>query len=383
MGRGLGGIALLIVGCQAPGEREPQPEEVPRCATDLGAALDPLTVPGLSAGLVANGELACTAVAGEADAKRHVPVTQDTIFIWASVSKTLVATAIGILHDDGRLGLDDDIDQHLSFSTRNPNCPSTPITIRHLLTHTSSIVDNEPLYDDLYTVGDSPIALSDLAEGYVVPGGDYYHEGRNFLDACPGETNEYSNIAVGGVLAHVVEAVSGQDFEDFCRDRIFAPLGMDDASFRLDNLPSEQIARPHFGRKRGKFEPIEHVGFPTYPDGLLRTSVPSLAHFLAMMTNGGEYQGTRILAASTIEEMLRRQTPDLDGAQGLIWYYDFDDALVGHDGSDDGAASLMFYDPTTGAGALLVGNGEWYERSKATNEANALLRTLVDEAGTW
>jgi hypothetical protein len=122
------------------------------------------------------------------------------------------------------------------------------------------------------------------------------------------------------------------------------------------------------------------VGFPTYPDGLLRTSVPHLARFLATMAGGGEYHGTRILAASTIEEMMRRQIPDLDPAQGLIWYYDFDDALIGHDGSDDGSASLMFFDPATGAGALLVGNGEWYERESATGEANALLRVLIDEA---
>ena len=79
--------------------------------------------------------------------------------------------------------------------------------------------------------------------------------------------------------------------------------------------------------------------------------------------------------------MRRVQIPDLDDTQALIWYYDdFGDRadLLGHDGDDPGTSALMFFDPETGDGALLVANGIWVQA-----EANALLGALVAEAASY
>jgi CubicO group peptidase (beta-lactamase class C family) len=355
-------------------------EAVPTCSTDLQGELDRLGVPGLSAGIIANGRLVCAAVAGVADIEQGRPVTVDTAFQWASVSKTVVATAIMILVEEGQLELDDDVSAHLPYDVRNPSCPDDPITFRQLLTHTSSIIDNEEVYDASYTLGDFPIPLGEWIEEYVAPGGDYYDADQNFDTGCPGTYNEYSNIAVGGVVGHLVEEISGQEFDDFCRARIFEPLGMTETSFHLANLDVSNVA-VEYEAVGGNFSRIGHVGYATYPDGLLRTSVPHLARFLVMMAEGGIYDGQRILSEQSTEEMARLQIPNLDATQGLIWYYDFDGELLGHDGEDDGASSLMFFDPTDGTGALLVGNAIWWDNGE--EESLALFEALMDEAETY
>jgi CubicO group peptidase (beta-lactamase class C family) len=357
--------------------RDETVDAIPMCSTDLEAELEPLRVPGLAAGVVADGRVACTAVAGMANIEEARPVAPDTVFAWASVSKTVTGTAALVLLDEGRLDLDDDIDAYLPFSTRNPNCPDDPITFRQLLTHSSSIVDNDAIYSASYTTGDSPIPLGDFVRDYVTPGTESYDADANFARRCPGEIVRYSNVAVG-LLGHAIEQIAGMPFDRFCRERIFSPLGMDETSFHLASLPVDDVAMPYDGHT--SFTPVGHVGFPTYPDGLLRTSAPHLARFLAMTAELGEYEGTRILAEETAREIQRLQIPDLDDTQGLVWYYDFDDTLLGHDGEDPGTSSLMYFDPVDGAGVVLVANGDWYRNDGDSPEAYDLLQTLLDEA---
>jgi len=303
------------------------------------------------------------------------PVATDTVFQWASVSKTIVATAVMLLIEEGKLGLDDDVGDHLPFPVRNPECPDAPITVRQLMTHTSSIIDNESVYDASYTAGDSPVALGDFVRDYLTPSGALYDAEENYDVECPGGYNEYSNIAAGGVLGHLVEQVSGQEFNAFCRERIFDPLGMTETSFRLAELDVGNVAVP-YEAQAGEFVALEHPGYATYPDGLLRTSAPHLARFLAMVAEGGIYDGQRILSETSVALMGELQIPELDETQGLLWYYDFD-GLLGHDGEDDGYASLMFFDPSDGSGAVLVGNATWWDSEAAALD---LFERLIAEA---
>ncbi len=278
-----------------------------------------------------------------------------------------------ILFDEGRLDLDGDVNTALPFSARNPNCPSRPITFRHLLTHTSSIVDAE-FYDDYFEIGDSKIDLGEFVGGYVTPGSRSYDADKNFVSECPGEYSDYSNIAVG-LLGHAIERIAGMPFDEFCRERIFEPLGMSEASFHLSDLKVDNIAIPYEGETA-----VGHIGYPTFPDGLLRTSVPQLARLLAMMAELGEYGGRRLLAESTAIEMRRVQFPALDTTQGLLWYYEAGDTLIGHDGEDPGTSAFIFFNPDTGDGVLLVANGDWYADDEDATLAYALVGKLFEEA---
>jgi CubicO group peptidase (beta-lactamase class C family) len=377
-------LALLAACAPASGDDRPQPDgddsAVPTCETAVGDQLARLRVPGLSVGLLRNGQLACTAVAGDANIEEGRAVTPATLFAWASVSKSITAVAAMVLVDDGELDLDADIDTYLPFSTRNPGCPDTAITVRQLLTHTSSIFDSD-VYDDSYVLGDSPIALGDFVRGYVVEDGAYY-DADNFDAGCPGTVNEYSNVGAG-LLGHVIETVAGIPFDQFCDERIFTPLGMTRSSFHLANLDESTVAMPYDFAAPSTFTAHGHIGFPTFPDGLLRTSVPQMARLLGMMAGGGALGGTRVLAEATVEEMRRRQIPALDDSQGLIWFYDDlggKPDMFGHDGDDPGTSSQIFYDPASGDGVIVVANGSWWDADDEQPEATALFSLLMTEA---
>ena len=349
---------------------------VTTCSTDAAAALSALGVPGVSIGIVKDGRLACTGVAGMADIEQARPVAPDTVFAWASVSKTITATAAMILVDDGAIGLDDEINDHLPFTVDNPHCPESAITLRQLLTHTSSVIDG-PAYDASYTVGDPEVSLGDFLQGYLVPGGAAYSASDNYDYDCAGTYTEYSNVAVG-LLGHVVEVVAGVPFDQFCRERIFTRLGMSETSFHLAGVTLDNVAMP-YNVEGGELVANGHVGFPTFPDGSLRTSVTHLARFLAMSAELGVYNGERIVTEASAQAMREIQNAELDDAQSLIWYYDHD-GLLGHNGSDPGTSSDMFFDPSSGAGVLIVANGDWYGEQDDAAAVDQLLADLFSEA---
>lgn len=368
---------------------------VPVCATDLAPWLAKLNVPGISAGIVKNGKLACTAVAGMANIEEKRPVTPDTLFCIASISKTITATAVMQSVENGKLSLDDDVGKYLPFQVTVPGCSSSKVTVRELLAHTSSIADNPTLincpgdckYGDAITGtvqrgGDSPIPLATLVPGYVTPGGAYYDAKANFLTSCPGKTSSYSNmgIVLAGYLAQVVEHDS---LEKVTKDRIFAPLGMKETSWKLSEIDPSHLAMPYDWTKSGGFTPFGQFGEPDWPDGMLRTSVPELARFLLMFMQLGVYGGQRLLSEATVKEMQRVQAPDLDEDQGLVWAYDDFGSrthVMGHAGSDNGVSANMYFDPADGAGVIVMSNGMWESTTEASDEADNLMEALFDES---
>jgi CubicO group peptidase (beta-lactamase class C family) len=317
-------------------------------------------VPGLAVCLIKHSRILGAEGFGAAHIADRRVVTAETIFMLASVSKTVTATSLMQLYDAGRFALDDDIDGFLPFSVRNPNAPDVPITFRQLLTHTSSLADNWDVLNRYYVLGDSPIPLGAFVRDYFVPGGTNYDPYRNFAPYAPGQAWSYCNMAVA-LAGHLVETIGGTQFDVSCTNTIFDPLGMTDTSWRLADLDVTTVAMP-YGYDGGtmRYEPYGQYGYPDYPDGLLRTSVVHLARHLIAFIDDGVYEGTRILEASTVTEMRRVQFPDLDPVQGLIWYYDSrnGDTLLGHNGGDWGVATQMFYRPADGAGVILLANGD-------------------------
>ena len=375
---------VICAGCAQPVPPHPD-TRAPTCATDLDSELGSLHVPGLAAGLVAHGQLACTAAAGMADIAAARPVTEDTLFALASTSKLVTATAVLKLFDDGKLGLDDDVNVYLPYRVAIPSCTDKPVTFRQLLTHTGSIADNakwincpgdcaygtEPI--PFVTRGaDSPIAMADFTRAYLTPGAMYYSASANFEAGCPGTIDDYSNMGVV-LLAAVAETIAGERFEQLTRDRIFAPLGMTESSWLLATIDPARLATPYDWTAAKGFFPYGQLGEPDWPDGGLRSSVVEMAKFL------GAFSDRTLLAPSTIDEAMRPQIPALDDTQGLVWFYQDFGAhhVIGHDGSDNGVSTYMFVDPKTGAGVILLSNGVW------TNAADALMAKLFDEAATY
>ena len=371
--------SMLLFTYSGPNEGKDS-SSVSSCVMNVDKELSYLGVPGLSTVIVKNGRIACKAVAGMANIEENRPVEPETVFVWASVSKTVTAAAIMKLVEDGAIQLNDPINDYLPFPVRIPACARDSVTFLHLLTHTSSIVESEykGVYADLYVKGDSPVTLGNFLKDYLLPRGAYYNKKKNFKKKCPGTVASYSNVGVG-LLGYLVEVISGVSFEKFCRDRLFTPLGMNATGWKLSELNPERLAMPYSGKPSSGFKPLGHFGFPTFPDGLLRASAPQLARFLIMFMQSGELDGTRILSKKSVAEMSRVPFPHLDDDQGLIWYYDSfgpRKRVLGHDGSDPGASSMMFFDPKDGAGVLLVANGSWN-----WDRAHKLMNRLFKEAG--
>ena len=152
-----------------------------------------------------------------------------------------------------------------------------------------------------------------------------------------------------------MEAVSGVPFSSYCETHIFEPLGMTDTGWHLADLDEDILAVP-YDWSGEDWEPIEHYGYPDYPDGALRTGAEQLASFMTMFANDGSRDGTRVLSQDSVAEMRTVHYPDLDSNQGLIWYsWALDgESVTGHNGADSGVSTeIGFRDDGTGFVVLM------------------------------
>ncbi len=342
----------------------------------IQSAMDQYHIPGVAACIVKSGTIAWTGVYGYRDWEQKLPAEENTLFMIASVSKTLTATAMMKLWEDDYFELDDNINDYLPFEVKNPSNPTTPITFRMLLTHTSSIKDNDNLMPYYYGE-DSPIALVDYLRDYLWVNGADYSASRNFSSSRPGTRFDYSNIAIA-LVGYLVETISHQDFAEYCRLHIFQPLGMNATSWFLAGLDTTMIARPYHYRN-GTYRSSGHFGYSDYPSGQIRTPIRELGAFLAAYMNGGIYNGARILQQATVDTILSLQIPQIDDTQGLVWYYDrFDDQyLWGHNGGDDGVETVMEFNPTTSTGVIVFLNSDSDGVEEIMNELFQYAETIT------
>ena len=322
---------------------------------------------GLAAGIVTNGQIAWTGAYGWADVENKIPVTPDTLFMLASCSKIITGTALMQLYEKGFFDLDDDINSFISFKIANPHYPDIPITFRMLLNHTSSIVDDFQLYESLYDKGDSVMPLNELIEQYFKSDGKYY-KSSNYSSHKPGEHWQYCNIAFS-LIGYLVEKIAKTPFDRYCEENIFKPLNMNETSWFLSDLDVDHVAKHYVSESEqpGKLKPVEHYGWPGYPDGQLRTSVSQFAHFLMMLLNNGEFQGKQILKPETIETMFARQhskdltspfLPKIDVS--LIWQLVELDSqqMFLHTGRGSGISTCVFLQRNDKIGVILLITGE-------------------------
>ncbi|MCP4418046.1 MAG: beta-lactamase family protein [Chloroflexi bacterium] len=338
-------------------------------------------IPGMAVAIVAQGEVVWSEGYGFANIQSQQPVTPDTPFLIASVSKLFTGVGVMKAWEQGHLVLDANINDYLSFPVDNPHLNDEVITLRHLATHTSGIIDNLSAYGSTYVAGDPETTLTQYLEAYLSPQGELYDAKANFADSLPGESWAYSNV--GSALAgELVEASTGIPLDNYTQEQIFTPLGMENSGWHLSDFENQaDIAVPYnfgvwpwvygaevsygisynnddenslFGRHG-----LEQYGSPSYPDGGLRSSVNDAARFLAAMMSGGEFDGVRILDEATITTMFEPQFGPLEkdfetDEQALFWVYD--DGLLGHSGGDPGTLSILFFDPETKVGGVILMN---------------------------
>ena len=194
-----------------------------------------------------NGEIVSKGALGFRDAEDKLPMTEDSIFEMASVSKMFTATAVMLLVRDGKLSLDEE------YAALFPEYPYKGVTIRHLLTHTSGMPDFD--VEDL--VG--PVLENEKripANSEIIR---LIRETGEGPACAPGEAFSYSDVNYM-LLANAVEKASGIQFEDFLKKNVFEPAGMKDSGIyhtRRDGRPSERFTRNLVLEDDGRYVPSD------------------------------------------------------------------------------------------------------------------------------
>ncbi|MGC4042423.1 MAG: serine hydrolase domain-containing protein [Armatimonas sp.] len=249
---------------------------------------------------------------GFQDAETKQPMTINTRFRLASSSKPITAAAVLLLVEEGLVRLSDPVARFLPEFAESKVAverhgsielvpAERPITVHDLLTHTGGLASDglgakQVPPENLEPHGQDTLATyaKRLAK---VP-----------LDFPPGSQWRYSGIAGFDVLAHIIEIASGQSFDAFLHERIFAPLGMSDTTFVHqpeddgDDIASVYRQSDKAGKKMQKIESGLRFpkGYYSGAGGLISTA-PDFFRFLQLLANGGELEGTRLLSPRTVE----------------------------------------------------------------------------------
>ena len=232
-------------------------------------------IPGISIVVIKDQKVVKLEGYGLANVELNVPARPDTVYKIGSVSKQFIATGIMLLVQDGKISLDDNVGKFLEGTPDTWN----PITIRHLLTHTSGIVREAPGFDPLKIQNDADV----IKTAYSLP--------RRFT---PGEKYEYCNVGYF-TLAEIISKVSGKPWPDFLNERVFAPLEMN--ATRTTNM-TELVPNRANGYiwRNGKLQNAS-IYFALRPSGALLSTVLDLARWDAALRT------EKLLKQSTLEQM--------------------------------------------------------------------------------
>jgi CubicO group peptidase (beta-lactamase class C family) len=293
--------------------------------------------------------------------EKNKPAQPDTLYLSASISKTVTATALMQLYEQDLFDLDEDVNNYLPFSLRNPNYPDSPITFRMLLSHRSSLAgDNEYWICLSYVPGDPDIPdyPHPWLKDYLTPNGSAYSP-IVWSDKPPGEIYAYANIGFA-IIGYLVELISGEKFDQYCKEHIFEPLEMYNTSFRLKDVNISNMAVPYEYKKRDYIPHPHYNMYVMYPAGSMRTSVEELSHFLIANMNAGMWNNIRILNSTTVQLMHKDHYSSKNNEKyGLGWMLGKNflrKKEIGHSGGWPGVHTLMKYRPEDNTAVIVFTN---------------------------
>jgi CubicO group peptidase (beta-lactamase class C family) len=305
-------------------------ERLERIDSVMQAYIDRRETAGVVTLVARKGKVVHFSALGERDAESGAPMTHDSIFRIASMTKPIASVALMMMYEEGRFQLRDPISKWLpEFADMRVAIPSPPqervtgryktvpaetrITVQQILTHTAGLPNSyrgitQPEFQRMSaqttpgdTVGDMIKRLAALP-----------------LNFQPGEHWEYGRAT--DVVGRLVEVMSGQTLDEFFKERIFAPLNMTDTHFFLPQSKLDRFTALYGPDANGKITLSEaptaasrYVAEPhTYFSGAggLVSTARDYFRFQQMMLNGGELEGTRLLSRKTVEMMTANHTGD-------------------------------------------------------------------------
>lgn len=305
------------------------------------------------------------------------PIRKNNLFYIASISKTFVGTAIMQLMEEGKLSLEDDVNRYLDFSLRNPNFPDTPITIRMLLSHRSSLKKDAD-YDNFDKI--NPKKANDL---YAF-----------FNDYPPGKKADYSNLGFV-ILGAVVEKVTGIRFDDYVQKHVLRHLGLR-GGYDVTKLDVSRFVHScrykddGFVVQKNAFASKEKIlnhyilGYSTpalRPASGLIISSTDLAKYMIMHINKGKYRWRRRVLTEDSEDKMRDRQANTWFGLSLVHFLKVipGEHLIGMNGAGYGVHSSMYFHPEKKYGFVVICNG-CQSKSYADSGLNdEVIRVLYNE----
>ncbi len=345
-------IALLVFagGCSLPGEPLPCaiPDRHPECASELAGRMNERQIPGVSVAIIDDFEIIAAWAQGVQDAQTRAPLTTETLFQAASISKPVAAAGALRLVQEGRLSLDEDVNAYLVrwAVPENEYARVEKVTIRRILTHSAgfSISGSRG-----YAEGEPVPTLLEILNGEGPANSDPVR-----VLAEPGEECRYSG---GGytVLQQLIADVTDKPFEAFMQSNVLSPAGMRRSFF----APPTKEARKAVAKGHRPGGDVIPGGWHTYPEraaaGLWAT--PSdLARFAVSIMRAEQGEGDQVLSPEMAKAMTRRAAcgwglgPEVEGRGGARRFM--------HDGVNDGYRAYLVAYPETGQGAAVMVNSD-------------------------
>lgn len=324
---------------------------VPTIDAFIQERMDSLNIPGAALAIVREGEIVHLAGYGVANSVDD-PVTPQTPFLLASLSKPVTAVAVMQLVEAGQIDLDAPIQQYLPWFL-----PDTPITVRQLLHQTSGLDETQGYRRNLEP--DAPEALAASIRRLA----------DTELNNQPGAAFEYSNSNYD-ILGLLIETVTGQPYADYIQANIFAPLEMNNSFTALDTARAAGMSSafyPFFGRQTN-FDGWMPYTRAVQPSAGLIGSAEDMAHFVLAQLQNGRYQSTQLLSPANMAALHTPDPatgPDVQYAMGwAVWPF-ADAALPGdetptalsHGGEWLGFSNLILLMPAHDLGVVLLMNG--------------------------
>jgi CubicO group peptidase (beta-lactamase class C family) len=341
----------------------------------FATAMEEYHTAGAAIAVVKDGQLFFAKGYGYADIRNKIPVdAEQTIFRIGSVGKTLTWTAVMQLVEQGKLDLNADVNTYLDF--RIPDTYPQPITLKHLMTHTSGFEDR--LIGSL---------VSDASD--VIPAREWLISHMSARVRPPGEAAGYSNY--NAMLAgYIVARASGEPYEQYIQKHIFDPLGMTHSTVQ-PQMPED--LRPYasvgYTFADGAFQPFpDYIAQPAgLPSGFHRASVTDMARFMIAHLEDGRYSDANIPEARILEESAARQmhstlyTPDprlLGSAYGFADISDNGQRTLGHQGYGPPMNSQLLLLPDQRLGIFVAYNSLGAREGALTTQHFGFQRALFD-----
>lgn len=371
-------FSITIFSCDDDDDNVIQTTDI-KTPAELTTALNEIyndsEVPGFAISVIKNDEILFQKSFGKADLEAGKNYTNQTIQPIGSISKTFVAAAIVKAIEQGHFTLETDINDILPVAVKNPKQPDAVIKVKHLVTHTSGLLDNYDAYfqayhilpeEDLSTDGSQlllnafgvqqreSLPLEEFLAEYYLEDGDLYNM-ENFASSAPGSTWNYSNIATS-LAAYLVEAATEVPFKEYVITNILQPLEMNNTAYDKANLDAAHLAKLYWDEDT----PLPLYSNDSYPDAGIHTSNEDLAKYLIDMMKGAKGQSTTLFSKESYDLLFSSLLPQgvihpaVGDFQSVFWT--IDDGNIKHDGSDPGTTCNLQFDKNGNEGYLLMTN---------------------------